>query len=188
MLRYCSTTCQTEDFAIHKSFCRAFTAVRSPNPSSPYLLAHLRDEGAVSPIGPDERDMLMGRLTIEMDDLIQRIGPYNMGKVANYLLYLEPRCLWCYRTKYSLNSGGQLVTCEDCLCATYCSSEHRERAKATHKEAIGEDGKTQVSEEPFISLIQEAEQSMSIFSVRRSYSVYRTINLSGKFSMIECRF
>ena len=89
-----------------------------------------------------------------MNDLVQRIGTYNMGKVANYLLYLEPRCLWCYRTKYNLNPGEQLVTCKDCLCATYCSNEHREKAKATHSEAVSDDGKTQVREEPLILLIQ----------------------------------
>lgn len=150
----------------------------------------MHDDGVVSPIGANERNMLMGRLTTEMDALVQRIGPYNMGKITNYLLYLEPRCLWCYRTKYNLNPGEQLVTCKKCGCATYCSDKHREKARATHREAVGEDGKTQVREQALLLLISEADQRMSILSVRRSNSVYKTINLSGQFQfelILECR-
>jgi hypothetical protein len=90
----------------------------------------------------------MGTLTDEMHHLIQISGKKNMGKIANYLLYLEPRCLWCYRTKAHLaaenSASTQLLNCSHCLAATYCCSDHQEKANAVHTLQIGEGGLTQV--------------------------------------------
>lgn len=72
----------------------------------------------------------------------------SMGRIANYLLFLEPRCLWCYRTKAHLaaekSDPASLISCSDCVGATYCSSDHQQKARATHKEHTDEDGVTQV--------------------------------------------
>lgn len=144
--RYCQISCQKADYPVHKSFCQAFSALRQ---NSPPVYSILWSNADVSPIGPVQKNMLMRMLTNEMHHLIQKIGKNYMGKIANYLLYLEPRCLWCYRTKAHLatenSASTQLLNCSHCLAATYCCSDHREKANAIHTRQIGEGELTQVS-------------------------------------------
>lgn len=114
------------------------------------------DEDDTTAIGPFERNILLRDLSVEMDELVQGIGPRNMGKIANYLLFLEPRCLWCYRTKAHLTTDRQhedghthvqnvgMVYCDDCMGATYCSVEHREKGRNAHAESMHGTGMTQV--------------------------------------------
>jgi hypothetical protein len=133
---------------VHKSFCKAFSALRRNSPPS-YPLAYLNhDTGDASSIGAVERNMLVGTLNYEMDNLINKIGRINMGKIANYLLFHEPRCLWCYRTKAHLSAENrestQLLNCPHCLGATYCCSDHQEMGKTSHTVRANEVGLTQV--------------------------------------------
>lgn len=96
-----------------------------------------------SPIGTYERDVIMTQLASEMQVLIQKLGRSNMGKIPNFLLYLEPRCLWCYRTKGHI-PATQLLNCPDCLGATYCSPDHMEKGRAAHAMHMYDNGLTQV--------------------------------------------
>lgn len=129
---------------MHKAFCKAFSALRTALPSTYPLEQLLSDnDDDVPPIGAYERDVLMSQLAAEMQDLIQRIGRFDMGKIPNYLLYLEPRCLWCYRTKAHI-SATQLLSCPDCLGATYCCTDHRNKGRAAHTTVISDNGLTQV--------------------------------------------
>lgn len=143
---YCSVACQNNDFRVHKAFCKAFSALRTASPST-YPSDQLSSDGDygddVSPIGAYERDVLMSQLASEMKGLIQKIGRLNMGKIPNYLLYLEPRCLWCYRTKVHI-SARQLLSCPDCFGATYCCSDHQEKGRVAHTTRVYDNGLTQV--------------------------------------------
>lgn len=114
-----------------------------------YPLIYLNDDtGDESPVGALERSTLFAKLTQEMDRLVESIGRRNMGKISNNLLYLEPRCLWCYRTKAHLsvenNVSSQLLNCSHCLGATYCCSEHQEKGKTAHTVRAEEGGLTEV--------------------------------------------
>jgi hypothetical protein len=140
------------DLPVHKSFCKAFSALRQNSPPS-YPLTHLNHyTGDASPIGVFERNTLTKTLTHEMNRLIDNIGRANMGKIPNYLLFLEPRCLWCYRTKAHLaaeNKLAQLLNCPHCLGATYCCSDHQEKDKAVHSLQANEGGRTPVGMNQF---------------------------------------
>jgi hypothetical protein len=78
-----------------------------------------------------------------VERLAHALGPIRLAQIAKDLLFVEPRCLWCYRTKAHLNSVST-VTCDVCAAATYCSDEHKENAKAAHNEPTDEAGRTEV--------------------------------------------
>lgn len=44
-------------------------------------------------------------------------GPHGV-EVANYLAYLAPRCLWCYRLE---SPQRKLAVCEHCSVASWCA-------------------------------------------------------------------
>ena len=129
---------------MHKAFCKAFAAIRAESP--PEYPLEMFDGGEHSDaVGSLERNIVFRELSAEMNELIERIGQRNMGKIANYLLFLEPRCLWCYRTKAHLGNDTGLTFCDTCSGASYCCTEHLKSGRSAHAEVRDEAGRTQVS-------------------------------------------
>lgn len=72
-------------------------------------------------------------LNSEGQRLLDAIGPFRVARVANLLVVTNPRCLWCLST--GSNAGNsEMVHCERCHVATYCSEEHRRKAIVSHIE------------------------------------------------------
>jgi len=91
-----------------------------------------------------EREELFKTLVVEIDRLVDNIDPIDMCKIGKSLLFIAPRCLWCYRTEAHLDQNmPQLVCCRVCNGATYCSDEHKGKAETAHKTAV-ESGRTEV--------------------------------------------
>lgn len=85
-----------------------------------------------------------------MQELIRKMGLERMGKIANFLLFLEPRCLWCYRTKANIeeqekNKKVGMVFCDECSGASYCCAGHMEKGRNMHRVVADANGQTQVS-------------------------------------------
>lgn len=86
---------------------------------------------------------LLENLLLYVKQMTEVITPIRIAHIAETLLFFDPRCLWCYRTKAHLNPSP-LISCEVCNVAAYCSEEHKENAKAAHKGQTDEAGQTEV--------------------------------------------
>ncbi|KIM84103.1 hypothetical protein PILCRDRAFT_818406 [Piloderma croceum F 1598] len=59
-----------------------------------------------------ECEELLQSLVVETDRLVSSMDPISMSNVAKSLLFISPRCLWCYRTEAHLDSRiPQLICC-----------------------------------------------------------------------------
>lgn len=96
------------------------------------------------PMGPDARGVPFKAMTREMEEMVFILGARKFGKIHNYLIYLEPRCLWCYKTKVQLGPGKELLHCERCRVAGFCGVEHLEMAEKAHKAVRSDTGHSEV--------------------------------------------
>lgn len=136
--RYCSSECSKADWPSHKSFCSAFSLVRS-RPSA--LLPPLHD----TPLGiSNRRQTHISQNFLEVELLTAGLNR-EPSKLENLLLYRENRCWICFdREGESKERGMDLVECKSCRIAHFCT-DHFEEGKRLHRDVpIGLDGRTQV--------------------------------------------
>jgi hypothetical protein len=132
-----------EDFFVRKYFCKAFGSLRTDIPTDdPFR--ELYDNVDTSLLDASECEELFTHLSVGTERLFKSINPIYMSNISESLLYIGPRCLWCYRTEAHLMDTSQLIRCGACVGATYCSDDHREKAETTHKAQVAEDGQREV--------------------------------------------
>jgi hypothetical protein len=131
------------DFFVRKYFCKAFGVLRTEIPANgPFR--RLYDGVDSSFMSTSECEELFQSLLAETDRLVSSIDPLHMGNIAKSLLFIAPRCLWCYRPEAHPDPLiAQFICCGACG-ATYCSAEHRTKAETTHKATTTEGGRTEV--------------------------------------------
>ena len=135
--RFCTTECSTKEWPDHKSFCRAFSALRS------------RPHATLPP--PYEGDFRARRETHRAQWLLEdELLTTALGRPATALegklLYREPRCGVCWDREADVEERGEggWRVCGGCRVMAYCGEEHEREGLKGHSEVQGEDGRTQV--------------------------------------------
>lgn len=159
--RYCSAEHQSKDYGIHKRFCKAITKIRSSAESFGNndlgSVKSTTDKGSDSiisssnsnpvmasyPFGPKERAPFYEQMDREMGEMVFLLGAHKFGTIYNYLLFLEPRCLWCYKTKS--HTRKDLLICPTCQLAGFCGENHRSMAELAHKTPRSDTGFSEVN-------------------------------------------
>ncbi|KZV88916.1 hypothetical protein EXIGLDRAFT_162085 [Exidia glandulosa HHB12029] len=133
--RYCGVECQKIDYAEHKGFCSAYSAVKDwtssldTTPNADPHIARADGNDGVTP-WQDALDAYCKAFHRKsMNALLASLGP-KRTKIANYLGYLVPRCLWCYRS----DAQRTLAVCERCNIASWCAeSECETKGRTAHE-------------------------------------------------------
>lgn len=83
-------------------------------------------------------------LKLEGERLLKTLGPLRAARAANLLVFTShPPCFWCLSTKDNTNKS-EMIRCECCRIAAYCSEEHRRKAAMSHAEVHTTMGQTEV--------------------------------------------
>ncbi|KAJ7473006.1 hypothetical protein B0H11DRAFT_2282779 [Mycena galericulata] len=150
-ISYCGTECQTTDWKVHKSMCKALSSLEKNSIVAATLVSLLPKE-PITDLG-QLREQTDRQISICLDSLrrhpadlqVHRVGGVWCSNLEVHSWFeREPRCIVCTRTdmvirmEAAMNSTTadamkRLIPCPHCLLSFCCSPEHWEAARELHQ-------------------------------------------------------
>ncbi|SCZ96972.1 BZ3500_MvSof-1268-A1-R1_Chr4-2g06903 [Microbotryum saponariae] len=150
-VKFCSKECSVKEWPDHKSFCRAFGAMRKrPQATLPpmYQLSSVCSKRIYLVSISDRRQTHRAQFALE-DELMAAALKRQPTMLESKLLWREPRCAVCWdreadvEGRDSEHEGDSWRVCPKCRIMPWCSEWHEKGTKEEHLQIKGDDGKTQ---------------------------------------------